>query len=71
MRFQVYVTLEHESGPVQDEETMLDAFCGTLGEQNGALEKAARVTVEGWGPQGEELAPSVYVVKLVDDRPVG
>lgn len=66
MKFAVYIELEHVSGPEKDEETMIDAFCGAIGQQNGAGAKALKLTS---GYEGDdEGGEAVYVVKLADDR---
>lgn len=61
--FQVYVTVERKSGPHQDEDVLLDYFCGGVGRQNGAGDKTVQMSI----PDGEET--SVYEVRSVDDRP--
>jgi hypothetical protein len=66
IRLRVYVDLELVSGPERDEETVLDAFCHAIGEQNGAGEKAVKVTL---GDAEFDPPVSVYKVKLADDRP--
>jgi hypothetical protein len=66
LRFTIYVDLELVSGPRQDEDIVLDALCATIGEQNGAGEKAVKVTV---GDAEFDPPVSVYKVKLADDRP--
>lgn len=61
MKFVVEVELKHVSGPVLDEETMVDAFCGTVGRQNGASSPLRVVT---YADDGENEV--VYEVELVD-----
>jgi hypothetical protein len=63
VKFKVYIELERVDGPEQDEDTMLDAFCGTIGRDNGAREPL-RITAGS----DEPLRLSVYEVKLADDR---
>jgi hypothetical protein len=63
MEFQVYVVLEHVSGPALDQETVLDAFCAAIGRDNGAKDPMRVVTNADF-----DSDESTYVVKLVDDR---
>jgi len=67
MKFQVWIELELVSGPAQDEETMVDAFCGTIGEQNGA-KPPVYIVAGKWDDTTGELVESKYLVRLVDDR---
>lgn len=67
MKFSVYIELEHVSGPEKDQETMIDAFCGQIGQQNGAGAKALKVKA---GYEDDDAGgEAVYIVKLADDRP--
>jgi hypothetical protein len=69
VKFAVHITLSHVSGPEQDEETMVDALCGTIGADNGAGKDALRVIVPEWDEEAGREVESVYIVKLADDRP--
>lgn len=67
MKFKVWIELEHISGPERDAETMLDVFAATIGRQNTA--KRPLVLEYGeWDDDAGDVVPSVYEVKLVDDR---
>lgn len=61
----LYVTLRHEDGPKVDEETTMDYFCATLGQENGAGSAAMQLSI----PVNEGEDASVWVVEMVDDRP--
>ena len=65
IKFTVTVELAHVSGPEQDEETMLDYFAGTLGQQNAA-KHPLHLTVPQDGGVEFGGTESVYFVKQVD-----
>jgi hypothetical protein len=64
MKFTVYITLEKTDGIDQDEETMIDAFCGQIGKDNGARPYMEIEITDGYGEH-----ESTYIVQMADDRP--
>jgi len=62
-KIKVTVELELVSGPEQDEDTLIDYFAGTIGQENGA-KPPVYLNI---GLQSDLHTPeSVYLVKLVD-----
>lgn len=62
----VTITLDLLAGPEQDADSLLDAFAGAIGEQNGAGADAMRVTVPAADPWDEHSEASIYKITLVD-----
>lgn len=64
MKFTVTIEMERVLGPEQDKDTVIDAFCGTIGKDNGAPRPLNVIINDGWGNE----PASTYIVKLADDR---
>lgn len=63
----VTLTLDLLAGPEQDADSLIDSFAGAVGEQNGAMDRALRVTVPAADPWDEHSEASIYKVTLVED----
>jgi hypothetical protein len=68
VKFALYITLDHVSGPEQDADTMLDALAYSIGAENGAGTDALRVVVADYDETLGDIE-SVYRVRLVDNEP--
>jgi hypothetical protein len=61
MKFVAEITLEKVSGADQDDEVLIDWFCGTIGKQNASRRPLVLEISNG---EGETI--SKYIVELVD-----